>query len=153
MDHEQQLCLVIMVYFYFRYFLPRNLKRKRANISTISGKEFTLELLRGNNKQCIEFLRMSHEAYVRLIAHFRAAGLLKESEHVSVEEKLGIFLFIIGGNRRCAAVKQRFQLSTETINKIFSEVMVAMRKFAREVITPTSHNSSLDLTGTNKRLR
>lgn len=153
MDHEQELCLIMMIYFYFRYFRPRNLKRKRGNISTNSGNDFTLELLRGNNKQCIEFLRMSHEAYVRLIAHFRATGLLKDSKDASVEEKLAIFLFVIGANQRFAAVKQRFQRSTETINKIFSEVLSAMLKFAREVITPTSHNPSLDLTGTNMRLR
>nr|XP_043608503.1 uncharacterized protein LOC122580291 [Erigeron canadensis] len=97
-----------------------------------------------------ELLRMSRDAYVRLTAQFRARRWLKDSKHISVEEKLAIYLFIIGGNQRYSAVKDRFQHSTETINKVFYEVSDAMLEFVKEVIVPTSFSPSLDISGTNR---
>lgn len=153
MDYNQKLLVIIISYFYLRHIRPRLHKRKRENMSTISGHEFTLELLKGNTNQCFELLRMSRDTFVRLIAHFRGRGLLKDSKHISVEEKLAIFLSIIGGNQRYAVVKHRFQHSTQTINRIVNEVSDAMLEFAIEVIVPTSYATSPEIPGTNTRLR
>ncbi|GJU49594.1 putative nuclease HARBI1 [Tanacetum coccineum] len=48
-------------------------KRKRNNVSAMSGHQFTLELLQGNDRQRIELLRMSHDSFIRLCTHFRGA--------------------------------------------------------------------------------
>ena len=61
----------------------------RDNTSKTSGHQFTLELLQGTNNQCIELLRMSRDSYVWLCTHFRVKSWLKDSKHISVEEKNG----------------------------------------------------------------
>lgn len=95
MDNTQKLAFVIFVYFYFKYFRPRRMKRNRDNTSAMSGHEFTMELLDRNDTQCIELLRMSRDSFVRLCAHFKAKGWLKDSKHVTVEEKMATFLTVM----------------------------------------------------------
>ena len=91
MGTEENLVFIYIVYFYFKYFRPRTLKRKRDNTTAMSGHQYTHELLEGNNLKCIELLRMSRDSFVRLCTHFKTKGWLKDSTHVSVEEKMAIF--------------------------------------------------------------
>ncbi|KAD6795991.1 hypothetical protein E3N88_06887 [Mikania micrantha] len=72
-----------------------SLKRMRDNDSDMTGQQYTLELLQGNPRQCHEMLRMTRESFVRLCALFRVQYSLKDSKHVSVEEKMAMFLMII----------------------------------------------------------
>ncbi|GAV69838.1 hypothetical protein CFOL_v3_13339 [Cephalotus follicularis] len=97
----------------------RCLPRNRDNTSILSGNAHTLELLRGSYRQCIELIRMSREAYVHLCTHFRHKLWLHDSRHVSVEEKMKVFLTIIGHNERYVVIKRRFQHSSQTIHKYF----------------------------------
>ncbi|KAK1425651.1 hypothetical protein QVD17_21006 [Tagetes erecta] len=50
------------------------MKRNKDNTSAMSGHEFSMELLDGNDTQCIELLRMSRDSFVRLCEHFKAKG-------------------------------------------------------------------------------
>ncbi|XP_023762272.1 uncharacterized protein LOC111910668 [Lactuca sativa] len=119
----------------------------------MTGHEFTLELLHHNPLQCLEVLRMSRESFVRLCAHFRVNYALKDSKHVSVEEKMAIFLMIISHNQRYVIIKRRFQHSKQTIHKFFHEVLDKMLLFAHEIIVPTSFNPNPNIPGHNRRLR
>ncbi|GAV56492.1 hypothetical protein CFOL_v3_00034 [Cephalotus follicularis] len=83
----------------------KRLPRDRDNTSILSGNAYTLELLRGSDRQCIELMRMSREAYVRLCMHFRHKLWLHDNRHVSVEEKMAMFLTIIGHNERYVVIK------------------------------------------------
>ncbi|KAD5508330.1 hypothetical protein E3N88_16033 [Mikania micrantha] len=67
----------------------------RDNDSDMTGQQYTLELLQRNPRQCHEMLRMTRESFVRLCALFRVQYSLKDSKHVSVEEKMAMFLMII----------------------------------------------------------
>ncbi|GAV71724.1 LOW QUALITY PROTEIN: DDE_4 domain-containing protein, partial [Cephalotus follicularis] len=111
------------------------------------------ELLRGSDRQCIELMRMSREAYVRLCTHFRYKLWLHDSRHVSVEEKMLIFLTIIGHNERYVVINRRFQHSSQTIHKYFHEVLAAMMTFAREMIVPSTFDPNPDNPGAHKSLR
>ncbi|XP_052622280.1 uncharacterized protein LOC128127662 [Lactuca sativa] len=119
----------------------------------MTGHEYTLELLHRNRLQCVEVLRMSRESFVRLCAHFRANYSLKDSKHVSVEEKMAMFLMMIGHNQRYVIIKWRFQHSKQTIHKFFYEVLEKMMLFAQDVIVPTSFNPNPNIPGHNRRLR
>ncbi|GAV83467.1 LOW QUALITY PROTEIN: DDE_4 domain-containing protein, partial [Cephalotus follicularis] len=77
---------------------------------------------------------MSKEAYVRLCTHFRHKLWLHDSRHVSVEEKMAMFLTIMGHNERYVVIKRRFQHYSKTIHTYFQEVLAAMMTFAREMI-------------------
>ncbi|XP_023760234.1 uncharacterized protein LOC111908652 [Lactuca sativa] len=153
MDHDQKLLLVILMYLYIRYFWKRGVKRLRDNDLEMTGHEYTLELLYRNHLQCVEVLRMSHDSFVGLCAHFRAHYSLKDNKHVSVEEKMAMFLMMIGNNQRYVIIKRRFQHSKQTIHKFFFEVLEKMMLFAQDVIVPTSFNPSPNIPGHNKRLR
>ncbi|XP_022015116.1 uncharacterized protein LOC110914640 [Helianthus annuus] len=153
MDYNKKLLLVILMYLYVRFFWKRGLKRVRDNDSRMTGHKYTLELLTGNPEQCIDLLRMSRESFVRLCAHFRVNYSLEDSKHVLVEEKMAMFLMIIGHNQRYVVIKRRFQHSKQTIHKYFYEVLDKMMLFAKEMIVPTSFNPNPNIPGHNKRLR
>ncbi|KAJ9557775.1 hypothetical protein OSB04_012389 [Centaurea solstitialis] len=146
MDNRQKAILIIVVFLYLYYIRSRRLKRKRDNMSRLTGREFTNELLEGMDTQCIDLLRMSRVAFIQLCAHFKAKGWLTDSKHILVEEKVAIFLMIIGHNQRYRVVKNRFQHSTQTIHKNFHE-------FDKEIIVPTSFNPNPETPGNNRRLR
>ncbi|KAI3678458.1 hypothetical protein L6452_37752 [Arctium lappa] len=152
MDDEKAI-LIIVIFLYMYYLQPKRLKRKRDNTSALTGRQFTDELLEGNDRQCIDLLRMSRDAFVQLCAHFKAKGWLTDSKHILVEEKMAIFLMIIGHNQRYRVLKNRFQHSTQTIHKNFHEVLDKMIEFAKEIIVPTSFNPNPDVPGNNRRLR
>ncbi|XP_076912198.1 uncharacterized protein LOC143570400 [Bidens hawaiensis] len=119
----------------------------------MTGHKYTLELLQGNPKQCIELLRMSRESFFRLCAHFRTNYSLKDIKHVSVEENMAMFFMIIGHNQHYVVIKRRFQHSKQTIHKLFHEVLDKMMLFAKDMIVPTSFNPNPNILGHNKRLR
>ncbi|CAI9282448.1 unnamed protein product [Lactuca saligna] len=99
------------------FFWKRDVKRLRDNDSKMTRHEYTMELLHRNRLQCVEVLRMSRDSFVRLCAHFRANYSLKDNKHVSVEEKIAMFLMMIGHNQCYVIIKQRFQHSKQTIHK------------------------------------
>ncbi|GKA31894.1 putative harbinger transposase-derived nuclease domain-containing protein [Tanacetum coccineum] len=119
----------------------------------MTGYQYTQELLEGNNLQCTELLRMSRDSFVRLYTQLKTKGWSKDSKHVSVEEKMAIFLMAIRHNQRFTVLRRRFQRSKQTIHKCFHEVLDQMLVFAQEVIQPTSFNPNPDILGNNRRER
>ncbi|GAV77454.1 DDE_4 domain-containing protein [Cephalotus follicularis] len=98
-------------------------------------------------------MRISREAYVRLFMHFKHKLWLHDSRYVSVEEKMAMFLTIIGHNEGYVVTKRRFQHSSQTIHKYFHEVLAAMMTFAREMIVPSTFDPNPDSHGAHKSLR
>ncbi|GAV86081.1 LOW QUALITY PROTEIN: DDE_4 domain-containing protein [Cephalotus follicularis] len=131
----------------------KRLPRDRDNTSILSRNAYTLGLLRGSDRQCIESMRMSGEAYVRLCMHFKHKLWLHDSRHVSIEEKRAMFLTIIGHNERYVVIKRRFQHSSQTMHKYFHEVLATMMTFAREMIVPSTFDPNLNSPGAHKSLR
>ncbi|KAL6318377.1 hypothetical protein AAG906_040533 [Vitis piasezkii] len=64
---------------------------------------------------------------------------------------MAMFLMTISHNLRNRLIKNRFQHSSQTIQKYFHEVLVAMVNFSKEMITPPSFNDSSN--GISNRLR
>ncbi|XBI57640.1 hypothetical protein VPH35_038999 [Triticum aestivum] len=58
------------------------------------------DLYNSTDKNCISQLRMRKDVFWKLSAHLRDAKLVRDSVHVSVEEKLAIFLHTVGHNLR-----------------------------------------------------
>ncbi|XP_059304890.1 uncharacterized protein LOC132056626 isoform X3 [Lycium ferocissimum] len=153
MDIDDQILWLMSLYWQRNRYRLKYDRRIRDLTSSLSGQKYTLELLSGSNRQCIELMRMSRDAYVRLCQHFRHNGWLIDSKHISVEEKIAIFLTIIGHNERYVVIKRRFQHSLQTIHKYFHEVLEAMMNFAKEMIAPTTFDSNMNIPGAHNRLR
>ncbi|KAF6173603.1 hypothetical protein GIB67_022962 [Kingdonia uniflora] len=81
-------------------------------------------------------MRIDPDSFRSVVAHFRDTGLLKDSMHIDVEEKLAIFMHIIAHKMSNRAANSRFQHSTATTSKIFYEVLDAMMIFQKEMIVP-----------------
>ncbi|PWA39969.1 harbinger transposase-derived nuclease domain-containing protein [Artemisia annua] len=119
----------------------------------MSGHQYTQELLQGNNLQCTELIRMSRDSFVRLCNHFKERNWLRDRKHISVEEKMFIFLMIVGHNERFSVMKRRLKHSKETIHKCFHEVLTQMLVSSEEVIRPTTFNPNPNIPGNNRRER
>ncbi|KAF6163392.1 hypothetical protein GIB67_029241 [Kingdonia uniflora] len=81
-------------------------------------------------------MRIDPNSFRSLVAHFRDIGLLKDSMHIDVEEKLAIFMHIIAHKMSNQAENSRFQHSAATTSKIFHEVLDAMMIFQKKMIVP-----------------
>ena len=142
MKVKDQLILLIIIRWYIRRRSSTRIPRIRDNTSALSGHAYTQELLGGSNTQCQELIRMSRDAYIQLCNHFKERSWLHDSRYVSVEEKIAIFLTIIGHNERFRMIKRRFQHSTQTIHSCFHEVLHAMMEFSRKVVASTSFDTT-----------
>ncbi|XP_052624812.1 uncharacterized protein LOC111888675 [Lactuca sativa] len=65
---------------------------------------------------------------------------------------LMLFAESSGHNERFQAVKERFHHPTQTIHQCFHEVLRAMMCFSREIIVPTSSNSTRNTSERHRRL-
>ena len=62
MDNRQKAIFLLVIWLYLYYLRSMRLKRKRDNTSALTGRQFVDELLEGNDRQCIDLLRMSRVA-------------------------------------------------------------------------------------------
>ncbi|KAK9076456.1 hypothetical protein SSX86_004790 [Deinandra increscens subsp. villosa] len=131
----------------------RGIERIRDNDSALTGHAYTQDLLHGSSTQCHEMMRVSREAFVLLCNHFKQRNWLQASRTISAEEKMAMFLHIIGHNERFRVVKRRFQHSTQTVHQCFHEVLVAMMSFAKEIIVPTSSDGTTNISERHQRLK
>ncbi|XP_035831514.1 uncharacterized protein LOC110866365 isoform X1 [Helianthus annuus] len=152
MDPDDQIMVFILLCWYWDSKRKRNEKIRDLN-SALTGHAYTQELLHGSSTQCHELMRLSRDAFVLLCNHFKEKNWLKSSRSISFEEKLAMFLTVIGHNERFRMVKRRFQHSTETIHRCFHEVLNAMMSFAREVINPTSSNAIANTSERHRKLK
>ncbi|KAG8370215.1 hypothetical protein BUALT_Bualt14G0093900 [Buddleja alternifolia] len=104
--------------------------------SLLSGKEWVKELLEGHPTRIYENLRMDRRTFVKLCQILCERHYLEDNteRRVSIEEVVAIFLYTIGHNQRQRVSAERFQHSTETINRHVKEVMRALCKLAKELI-------------------
>ncbi|XP_023761718.1 uncharacterized protein LOC111910175 [Lactuca sativa] len=119
----------------------------------MSGHQHTQELLHGTSTQCHELMHLSHEANVLLCNHFRRNKWLQSSRHISVEEKMTMFLTTIAENKRFRIIKRRFQHSKKIVHRCFHEVLNAMIPFSREIIVPTNSNATMNSLERHRRLK
>ncbi|XP_044447927.1 protein ALP1-like isoform X1 [Triticum aestivum] len=108
------------------------------------------DLYNSTDKNCISQLRMRKDVFWKLSAHLRDAKLVRDSVHVSVEEKLAIFLHTVGHNLRNRVVGFFLRRSSYTVSKCFHEVLNALCFLAKDMIKLRSietHQKILDSPG------
>ncbi|XP_022036656.2 uncharacterized protein LOC110939140 [Helianthus annuus] len=154
MDPDDEIIVIMIFCWYWVSLASRiNVERIKDLNSALTGHEYTQELLHGTSTQCHEMMRLSRDAFILLCNHFKQKNWVQSSRSISLEEKLAMFLMVIGHNERFRMVKRRFQHSTETIHRCFHEVLKAMMNFAREVIVPTSSYVSANNSERHRRLK
>ena len=85
-------------------------------ISALSGHAWVMELL-NSHPDCIKNeLAMRKHVFHALVAAFQASRL-QDSHHLSLNEKVAIFLYISVTGMRIRNVGEHFQHANETISK------------------------------------
>lgn len=153
MDELEELLILIIAYWYLKRRASRRIVRIRDDGSTSIGHAYTQQLLGGSNALCHELMHVSRDTYVLLCHHFKQKNWLQSSRSISVEEKMAMFLTIIGQNERFTMVKRRFQRSTRIIHTCFREVLQGMIKFAIDFFKTTSFVETPSMSERYKKLR
>ncbi|KAI8538423.1 hypothetical protein RHMOL_Rhmol09G0102100 [Rhododendron molle] len=93
-------------------------------------------LVRGNEVDCHEQLRVNRRTFFRLCCLVRGVGL-GDSRFVCLEERVAIFLFVLAHHTKQRRTKYDFYRSTETISRHFHAVLQAVLRLHRMLlVTP-----------------
>ena len=86
--------------------------------SILSGRSYVQEVLEGNPQVCYEIFHMDKTIFRNLCNELKRLCLLEEDTSiVSVEEAVGVVLFIVGHNIDYRLTANSFQPSLETIQR------------------------------------
>ncbi|KAJ3678228.1 hypothetical protein LUZ60_002031 [Juncus effusus] len=81
-------------------------------------------------------LRMNRELFFNLCQKFRERKLLEDSDYVTVEEQVAIFLHVVGHSVRSRVIGINFLRSTETVSRRFKNVLYAIGELRDEYMKP-----------------
>jgi hypothetical protein len=91
-----------------------------------------------NDVEVVHMLRMRRAPFYELVKRFRDRGLLSDSIHTCVKEKVAMFLYVVGHNQRFRFMHNTFRRSIETISRYFNQVLYAIGELRQEMIKPPS---------------
>ncbi|XP_057469660.1 protein ALP1-like [Actinidia eriantha] len=117
----------LMLYMFIMDFMM--LPRKpciRVNPNVYQNQVDALNrLVRGDDKDCHDQLRVNRHTFMRL-CHLLEENGLKNSREVTLVEKVAIFLWIIGHHNKNRPTKFQFVRSGETVSRHFNTVLLAV---------------------------
>jgi hypothetical protein len=87
-----------------------------------------------DDRRCVELLRMRRAPFFQLCDLFRNEGLLKDSINNNIEERVAMFLLVVGHNQRFRVLKPAFRRSLETISRYFQEVLYVVGELRNEMM-------------------
>ena len=127
-------CVVHMVigvvtWYHNNYFVKeptRNWELERHN--------FLNRLYRGTNKDCIEQLRLSKNAFFNLCRILQENGGLVRTRNVPTTEAVAMFLHILAHNLKYRVVQFSYCRSKETISRQFNDVLRAVMKVSKDYL-------------------
>ena len=101
---------------------PRKKNIHSAKITFIQGLKNTNAFLR-DEISCIDQLRMDRNTFTTLCGLLRGHGGLKESRNMFLEERVAIFLNILGHDQKQRMIVRRLRRSKETVTRSFRQVL------------------------------
>jgi hypothetical protein len=101
----------------------------------MTGAMYIQELLAAEHDGRIqEVLRMQLKPFKVLCNVMRKDGLLLDSQNISVEEALAMFLHIVGRGTSFRDVEERYQHSGATVFRYFRAVVEALLKLVPKYV-------------------
>jgi hypothetical protein len=99
------------------YLISNRGREKRArHASILSGKERLNEILEGHEKNCLVAFRMEPSIFKDITTFLREEHILCDTRGITMEEKLGMFLFMLSHNASYEDLQHEFKHSGETIH-------------------------------------
>ena len=123
-------CL-LMLHYYTTHIRPRYAGRKRPRRYKLAAKiplqvAYIKRLTTITDTDCKNVLRMKMEAFKQFCWLLRHQGALVDSKYVMVEEKVAIFLQILGHHVKNRVAMFAFRRSGHTVSVYFHEVLKAI---------------------------
>lgn len=122
--------------------LPYTIPRELAYLDPDFGRKYILELINsdgGSNSRIFKTLRMPRLTFLTLVAWLKRHTSIKDSRKgILLEEKLGIYLYVVGQGASLRLTSETFRRSTETVSRAFHEILKTMNDlYLHEVKLPT----------------
>ncbi|KAI8555662.1 hypothetical protein RHMOL_Rhmol05G0191000 [Rhododendron molle] len=90
-------------------------------------------LVRGNDTDCHEQLRVNRQTFFRLCCLVRGVGLT-DSRNVCLEERVAIFVWVLSHHTKQRRTKFKFYRSTEIVSRHFNAVLQAVLRLHRMLL-------------------
>ncbi|KAL4353798.1 hypothetical protein GQ457_06G018070 [Hibiscus cannabinus] len=118
--------LFIATTFFLQSYYETYLLKQPCMDSNQSGDAWIREILNSHELRCMINFRMSKMIFRSLLRVLESRYNLQTSRHVSSQEMLGIFLYMLGHGASVSQCQERFQRSGATISRYFT---IMLRKF------------------------
>lgn len=80
-------------------------------------------ILDGEVHNCVEYLRMTNDTFLRLCTTLRECGHLRDTVHVIVDEQVAVFIHIVGHHSQNRAVKIDFIRLGAIVSQYFNDAL------------------------------
>jgi len=97
-------------------------------------KQMLRNLYQGSNIYCYDSLRLTKRSFSDLCAILRERCGMHDTLNVSVEEKVAIFLLIVGHGTKMRIIRSTYGWSLEPISRHFNEVLRGVLSLCHEFI-------------------
>ncbi|KAL6638634.1 hypothetical protein ACP70R_023745 [Stipagrostis hirtigluma subsp. patula] len=105
-----------------------------AERNVIARKQMLRNLYQGSNVYCYDSLRLTKRSFSDLCAILRERAGLHDTLNVSVEEKVAMFLLIVGHGTKMRVIQSTYGWSLEPISRHFNEVLRGILSLRHEFI-------------------
>ena len=152
-DSEEEFWFVFPLIGEMVAYFQQHYDKRPQRTSILSGSDYMVEVRDGNPTNCHDMFRMTLNLFYHQVDELKYYGYLKEGKGcVDVQETVAIFLYIVGHNTWMRLVANRFQHSTETMDRKFRRVLRAVHTYGQHLIKPNPNVVGLPehLRGNNK---
>ncbi|KAK5770352.1 hypothetical protein PVK06_046502 [Gossypium arboreum] len=104
--------------------------------SNYTGQMWVDEVLNGHDGRCMNSFRMPKNIFHNLLHDLQTNYGLKHG-NVSAMEELALSLYILGNRESNSNAVERFQLSGETVSRIFTDMLHIFARIGINTIKPT----------------
>lgn len=104
-------------------YFGANFNKIPQHTSQLTGETWVQELLQGHSARIRNNLGVSQRGFIYILEILESKGGLAQTRHMSTEEQLAIFLYAVTTDLSIRKLAERFQRSTETIDRVYHKVM------------------------------
>lgn len=125
-----------MIAEYYYQKRPRHLMDPSEVIERdVAGrKQMLRNLYQGSNVYCYDSLRLTKRSFSDLCTILRERCDMCDTLNVSVEEKVAIFLLVVGHGTKMRMIRSSYRWSLEPISRYFNEVLRGVLSLCHEFI-------------------
>eukprot|EP00256_Glycine_max_P070913 XP_025985508.1 protein ALP1-like [Glycine max] len=127
-------CVVHMVIGVVTWYHNNYFVKEPTRNWELERHSFLNRLYRGTNKDCIEQLRLSKNAFFNLCRILQEKGGLLRTRNVPTTEAVAMFLHILAHNLKYRVVQFSYCRSKETISRQFNDVLRAVMKVSKDYL-------------------